>query len=129
MTEQYAQVNINRPRPARRVDQADIIAPATTVPIGTDDRFTFLADDGATGAYTVELPNVQEVDGLILFFKHDPASGVVITIAPIAGQTIEGGIIPSAASESIILAADPVDNSSGTPVLPTNWSLIKVGAP
>ncbi len=129
MTEQYEQTNINRPRPGRRVDQADIIAPATTVPIGTDDRFILLTDDGASGVYTVTLPNVQEVDGLVLYFKNEPTTAVVITIEPAAGQTIEGGSIASATGDSIILAADPVDNSGPTPVLPTNWSLIKVAGP
>ncbi len=127
MTEQYQQPNINVPRPARFIDQGDIIAPATTVPVGTDDQFIMLGNNGG-GVYAVTLPNVQEVDGLILFFKN-VVGGTAVTIAPAAGQTVEGGAVATVAGDSIILAADPVDNSGATPVLPTNWSLIKVGAP
>lgn len=129
MTEQYQQTNINVPRPARFVDQSDLVG--GVVPLSSDDRVIVCGDDGVTGVYNLRLPNAQLVDGLILIIKSPPTNPVDVRIDPPLGQTLEGGTISLTAGMgfSAIVVADPVDNSGPVPVLPTNWSRIKVGAP
>ena len=129
MTTQYQQTNINIPRPARFVDQSDLVG--GVVLLLTDDDVVIAGDDGVTGVYNLRLPNAGTVDGFIITVKTPPGNAADVRLDPPLGGSLEGGTItmPAGMGNSAIVAADPVNNSVSPPVLPTNWSRIKVGAP
>lgn len=141
MTEQYAQKTINR-EGFRRVDQADIdptlIPPA--VALGPDDKFVELADDGVTGAYQVNMPNVADCSGVQFTLKALPTNGVAVTIASaeingLHPQTFDFVVSPllppMAASFSTIL-----QGSTPAPAIPpaivgapaSDWKVIRTPA-
>ena len=111
------------------MDQGDITG--GNVFLLTDDDVVVAGDDGVTGVYSLRLPNAGTVDGFIITVKTPPGNTADVRLDPPVGGSLEGGTIslPAGMGFSAIVAADPVDNSSGVPVLPTNWSRIKVGAP
>ena len=139
MTAQYGKKNINEsPTGARNVDQTNIDGNLTTpaVVLTNDDGFVIVGDDGASGAYRANLPDVRETSGREITLK---VGAVAVTLGTVeidgvaSGQTIEGGAtLVTAAGDSVILRADPPTTFADPdiPAVPSNnWSTIKVGAP
>lgn len=129
MTQQYEQQNINsNPTGSRNVDQVNIDAGLTvpSVVLTNDDAFVVLGDDGATGVYRANLPDVRENPGHEVTLKNDGA--VVVTIGTIeidgvaSGQTIDGvATMNMSAGDTAIIRAEP----AGTSAAPsTNWFII-----
>jgi len=131
MTEQYLQKTINR-EGFRYVDQSEIDPVLLAVPLGPDDKFVFCGDDGVTGPYRVDMPNVADCAGVQFTLKMDPG-GVAVTVQSAAGDTFDGGgPIVTAAGNSVVLNGDPPTPPVPPAIVstpPTNWSIIKVGAP
>jgi len=135
MTEQYAQRAINR-EGFRYVDQTDIDATLVppAVPLGPDDKFVLCADDGVTGPYQVNMPNIQDCAG-VQFTLKNIVGGVAVVIGPAdgSGQTFDAAAtVPTLPGFSVILSGEPPTPPVPpvvVPTLPTDWSVIKTGAP
>ena len=138
MTEQYAQKTINR-EGFRRVDQADIDDSLTTpaVVLGPDDKFVELADDGVSGAYQVNMPNVSDCAGVQFTLKADIGNAIAVTIASVEvngvnPQTFDSAVSPLAAVmipgfSSILQGSTPLPPVPPANVgLPsTDWKIIR----
>jgi hypothetical protein len=135
MTEQFQQTNINQPMSGSRyVSQADIDTTLAipAVVLNADDEFIIASDDDDVTPYTVNLPEVSEVPGKDITIQNrlvPVPSGVVVTVAVLAGsgQTINGD--PSvdllAAGDTIVLRADPPDNTVDPITQATNWTIVR----
>jgi len=123
---------------ARRVNQDDIDTslPAPGVPLNADDEFVYAIDDGVRGAYTIFLPDVREVEGKDIVIKVDAAASLASVIVSALQtttppQTIDGNPAVPALNplETLVVRADPPDTTVSPTAAPTNWSLIRRGAP
>lgn len=138
MTEQYQQTNINQPMSgARYVDQNDIETDLTpdAVPLNADDEFVIASDFDDVTAYQINLPDVREVEGkdVVIKARLVPPIAIVVTIgtADGTGQTIDGAatVLLGAAGNCLVVRADPPDFGTTPPTAPTNWSIVRTGAP
>ena len=130
MTEQYQQTNINQPMSgARYVDLRDVNAVAGGVPLNADDEWIIASDFDDVTAFTLILPDVAEVEGkdIIIQNRLVPPSAVAVTVAGLGAQTINGAAtaVLAAAGDTIVLRADPPDNTVDPVTQPTNWSIIR----
>ncbi len=134
MTNPYQQTNINVPMSgARYVDISDIDTTLTppAVPLNADDEFIIASDLDDITPYQINLPEVTEVPGkdITIQSRLVPPSAVVVTIAGRdgTGQTINGGLtaVLAAAGDTIVLRADPDDNTVDPPVPSTNWTIVR----
>jgi len=130
MTEQYQQTNINQPMSgARYVDLRDIVLPGGTVPLNADDEWIIASDFDDVSPFTLTLPPVAEVEGkdLVIQNRLVPPSAVAVTVEGLGAETINGA--PSvdllAAGDTLVLRADPPDNTVDPVAQPTNWSIIR----
>lgn len=140
MTEQHQQTNINQPMSgARRVNQDDIdtTLPVPGIPLNADDEFVYAIDDGVRGSYTIFLPDVREVEGKDITIKADAAASLAsVNVSALQtttpAQTIDGAatiVLPLNPLETLVVRADPPDTTVTPTVAPTNWSIVRIGAP
>ena len=136
MTEQFQQTNINQPMSgARYVDQRDIDTSLTpdAIPLDADDEFIIVSDFDDQTPIVVNLPEVSEVTGkdIVIKTRVTPPTAILITVAGRdgTGQTIDGalsvafpGLLPG---ETLVVRADPPDNTVDPVAQPTNWSIIR----
>ena len=133
MTDPYQQTNINRPMSgARFVDSQDVDATLTppAVPLNADDEF-IIAGEVEDVAYQINLPQVTEVPGkdIVIQRRLVPPTSNVVTIGTLdgSGQTINGAPTATlaAAGDTIVLRADPPDNTVDPITQATNWTIIR----
>ena len=136
MTDPYQQTNINVPMSgARYVAQSDIdtTLAVPAVVLNADDEFIIASDDDDITDYQINLPEVTEVTGKDIVFKARtvPAIGVTVTIGTRdgSGQTIEGVATVvlggPGGGNTLVVRADPPDNTVDPITQPTNWSIIR----
>jgi hypothetical protein len=134
MTNPYQQTNINRPMPgARYVDIRNIDATLTppAVPLNADDEFIIASDFDDVTPFQINLPEVSEVTGkdVVIQNRLVPSSAVAVTIAGRdgTGQTINGAasVVLLLAGDTIVVRADPPDNTVDPIAQPTNWTIIR----
>ena len=120
---------------ARYVDQRDIVATLTppAIPLNADDEFIIVSDFDDVTPIQVNLPEVSEVTGkdIVIKTRVTPPTAILITVGTRdgSGQTIDGvptavfpGLLPG---ETLVVRADPPDNTVDPITQPTNWSIIR----
>ncbi len=114
---------------ARYVDIRDIVLPGGTVPLNADDEWIIASDFDDATDFTLTLPDAAEVEGKDIVFQNRlvPPSAVEVTVEGLGAQTINGGasVTLLAAGDTLVLRADPPDNTVDPVAQPTNWSIIR----